>query len=115
MQRLHLAIAPAYPQDCRQFIAGQPAITRGTSWRQRDARHPAMQTLLGVVLDRRPQVLEVPARTTTAAALPHVIAAGFARHFGQRLAAPIVVEPTDAGFKLRPRRLSRASVVEVDG
>src|SRR5262245_41208205 len=73
-----------------------------------------MQTFLGVVLDSRPQVLKIPARAAAGAAPPHIVAAGFAGHLVQRLAAPIVVQPPNACLKLRPRRLSGTCVIEVD-
>src|SRR5262249_17511895 len=74
-----------------------------------------MQAFLGVVLDGRSQVLKIPASATAGATPPHVVAAGFARHLGKLLAAPIVIQAPNAGFKLRPRRLSVACVIEVDG
>ena len=46
-----------------------------------------MQAFLGVVLDGRSQVLKIPAGATAGAAPPHVVAAGFARHLSQLLAA----------------------------
>src|SRR5262249_46301282 len=74
-----------------------------------------MQSFLGVVLDRRPQVLEIPACAAAAAPPPRVVAAGFASDLGERLAAPIVVQTPNTAFKLRPRRLAVACVIEVDG
>jgi hypothetical protein len=73
-----------------------------------------MQVLVGVVIDGGAQGLKVGARAAGLAARMSIRSALGVRDPGQRLAAPVIIQPSDAPFKLRSIDDARTDVIEVD-
>lgn len=67
MKCLLLAVAPAMPNQGCRFIAGEPPVAVLTFRGKRNADGPPMKTFLGMMIDRGPQCLEIPARTASVA------------------------------------------------
>jgi len=111
---LLLLVAPAGPEKTSGFCAGKPAITRQSFWRQKNFDNAAVKAFGGVVIDGRAQVFEVTAGATVVAPMALISAAGFARDFGQRFAAPPAIEALDAAVELLFVSLTLSSIGKVD-
>ena len=111
---LLLAVPPACPDQLRGLATREPTVPRRSFWRQRDPHESVVKVLLGVMIDRGAQGLEVGAGTTGLTAFLNIGAALGGSDLGQHLAAPIVVQPTDASFELRLVRHPRSAVFQID-
>jgi hypothetical protein len=66
------------------------------------------------MIDRRPEVLEIAARTTRATALGLVPSARISCYFGQLHGAPELIESCDSLIELCSIALFRTAIVHVD-
>src|SRR4051794_2464752 len=100
MERLLLPVAPAMPNQGCRFSAGEPSVARFALARQGNAHVPVVEAFLGMVIDGRPQCLEIPPRAAVVAAMLGVRQTGLGIDRRQHLAAPEFVEAADPGGDL---------------
>src|SRR5262245_53809350 len=100
MAQLHLAMAPARPQERGRLCSRQPALARQSLDRQRHLDDLAVQPLICVVVNSGAQVFEVTSGAALVAAMLGVGAAARGVHFREPLPAPEVIQAANPFVKL---------------